>query len=284
MEAVRKGAAVVGIRARDCVVIAVERKAAEKLQVRGPARRLARALQGPPLPPPFFSPPSARHLSPPPPPPIPVTAAARPSMRPPPPPLPQDDRTLHKIARLDDHITLAFAGMSADARVMINKARIECQSYRLRVEDAPTVEFISRFIGQMQQKNTQRGGVRPYGVSMLIAGVGADGPQLWSSDPSGVYSAWKAAAVGRSSKTLMEMLEKQYEEGCSGDAALKLAARALLEVVESGAKSLEIGVMRLGAPLEMVSEARLEALAAEIEREKAEAAEGGGGGGGGGGR
>ena len=197
---------------------------------------------------------------------------------------PQDDRTLHKIARLDDHIALAFAGMSADARAMINKARVECQSYRLRVEDAPTVEYISRFIGQMQQKNTQRGGVRPYGVSMLIAGVGADGaPQLWSSDPSGVYSAWKAAAVGRSSKTLMEMLEKQYEEGCSGDAALKLAARALLEVVESGAKSLEVAVMRQGAPLEMVSEARLEALAAEIEREKAEAAEGGGGGGGGGG-
>ena len=168
--------------------------------------------------------------------------------------------------------------MSADARVMINKARVECQSYRLRVEDAPTVEFIARHIGQMQQKYTQRGGVRPFGVSMLIAGVGADGvPQLWSSDPSGVYSAWKAAAVGRSSKALMELLEKQFEEGCSGEAALKLAVRALLEVVESGAKSIEVGVLRGGVAMEMVTEARLEALAAEIEKEKAEA-EGGGGG------
>ena len=166
--------------------------------------------------------------------------------------------------------------------MLINKARLECQSYRLTVEDAPSVEFIARHIGAIGQKYTQRGGVRPFGISTLIGGVGADGvPQLWSSDPSGVYSAWTANAVGRSSKSLLELLEKQYVDGCDEAAALTLAVRALLEVVESGAKSIEIGVMRRGAPMAMVPEADIEAIVKRIEAEKAEAEAAGGGGGGG---
>ncbi len=174
--------------------------------------------------------------------------------------------------RLDDHISVAYAGMSADARVIVNKARAECQSYRLQVEDAPSVEYIARHIGQMQQKYTQRGGVRPFGLALLVAGVGVDGvPQLWSSDPSGVYCAWKANAVGRSSKSLLEMLEKQYVEGCSEEEALRLAVRTLLEVVESGAKSIEVCIMRKGAPMDKVVDTKIEALALAIEKEKQEA-------------
>lgn len=150
---------------------------------------------------------------------------------------------------------------------------MECQSYRLTVEDAPSVEYIARYMGQIQQKYTQRGGVRPFGIATLTAGVGADGvPQLWSTDPSGIYSAWKANAVGRNSKSVLELLEKNYREGCNEEEALKLAVKALLEVVESGAKSIEIGVMRRdGKGLSMLAEDQIEALVQAVEREKAEA-------------
>jgi len=147
---------------------------------------------------------------------------------------------------------------------------MECQSFRLTVEDAPTVEYISRYLGQVQQKYTQRGGVRPFGISTLIGGVGVDGiPQLWATDPSGTYTSWKANAVGSKAKNLLELLEKQYKDNCDENDGLKLAVRVLLEVVESGAKSIEIGVLRKGVPMTMVTDEVIENLVKTIEAEKA---------------
>jgi 20S proteasome subunit alpha 4 len=121
--------------------------------------------------------------------------------------------------------------LKADARVLINKARIECQSYRLTVEDPVTVEYITRYIAGLQQKYTQSGGVRPFGLSTLIVGfdphLGV--PALYQTDPSGAFSAWKANATGRNSNSMREFLEKNFKE-TSGQETVKLAIRALLEV------------------------------------------------------
>ncbi|MFS7988495.1 putative proteasome endopeptidase complex [Helianthus anomalus] len=121
-----------------------------------------------------------------------------------------------KIVSLDDHIALACAGLKADAHVLINRARIECQSHRLTVEDPIIVEYITRYIAGLQQKYTQSGGVRPFGLSTLFVGFDpyTGVPSLYQTDPSGTFSAWKANATGRN----------------SGQETIKLAIRALLEI------------------------------------------------------
>jgi len=182
----------------------------------------------------------------------------------------QDDRTVRKICKLDSHLTLAFAGLTADARVLVNKARIECQSYRLTVEDACSVEYIARFIARVQQRFTQRGGRRPFGLSTLITGFDRDGSaHLYQTDPSGTYSEWLANAIGRSSKTVREYLEKHYnmERDMTEAECVKLTVQALLEVVESGSKNIEVAIMT-PAGMTLLGQPELDSLVSTITAEK----------------
>ncbi|KAI5704925.1 hypothetical protein M8J76_003365 [Diaphorina citri] len=188
----------------------------------------------------------------------------------------QEERTVRKICSLDDHVVMAFAGLTADARILINRAQIECQSHKLTVEDPVTLEYITRYIAGLKQKYTQSNGRRPFGISCLIGGFDYDGkPRLYQTEPSGIYYEWKANATGRSAKTVREFLEKFYksEEMTTEKATIKLAIRALLEVVQSGQKNLEIAVMRHGKPVEMLSVAQIEEYVNEIEKEKEDEAE-----------
>src|SRR4051812_48283401 len=69
----------------------------------------------------------------------------------------EDSRTVRKIVKVDQHIYLAFAGMSADARVLVQKAQLQCQQFRLNYEDIMSVEFLVRYLAELQQKSTQKG-------------------------------------------------------------------------------------------------------------------------------
>ena len=83
---------------------------------------------------------------------------------------------------------IPFAGLQADARILIDKARFEAQSFRFNYEDAPTIEYVARFMAETQQKFTQKGGVRPFGVSTFLAGFEDGGPKLYMTEPSGALS------------------------------------------------------------------------------------------------
>ena len=157
----------------------------------------------------------------------------------------QDPRTIRKIQRVDEHLMITFAGLQADARILIDQARVECQSFRFRYEDEPNIEYVARMIAETQQKSTQKGGVRPYGISCFLTGFSEGQPKFFQTEPSGAYAEWKANAIGKKSKELREYLENKFEDNMTNDQAIECAISTLLECVES-AKSMEICVLTEG--------------------------------------
>lgn len=141
------------------------------------------------------------------------------------------------------------------------------------MEDPVSVEYITRYIAGIQQKYTQSGGMRPFGISTLICGYDKHGLRLYQTDPSGTYYAWKANAIGKNSKTVREYLEKNYtdEVAASDSECTKLAVKSLLEVVESGGRNIEVATMKLNEPLKIWTDEEVDALVTALEADKAAA-------------
>lgn len=186
----------------------------------------------------------------------------------------QDPRiTPSKISKIDNHVVLSFAGLNADSRILIEKARVEAQSHRLTLEDPVTVDYLTRYVAGVQQRYTQSGGVRPFGVSTLIAGFDPrdSKPKLYQTEPSGIYSAWCAQSIGRNSKTVREFLEKNYkkdEPPASEQDCVKLAIKSLLEVVQTGARNIEITVVKPNSIIANLTTEEISTYVDEIEAEK----------------
>jgi len=187
----------------------------------------------------------------------------------------QKKSSVKKILEIDDHLVCVCAGLTADARVLINRARVECQSYRLQNEQAPPPMILARFVSELQQQYTVRGGRRPFGLATLIGGhhqhlTDPQNVQLFQTLPSGIYTEWKANAIGRKDKMLNEFLEKHYTSSMSEEQGIKLAVKCLLEVVEHGAKNIDIGILVKGKKLRKLNEEEVNELVEQIQREEDE--------------
>ena len=127
-----------------------------------------------------------------------------------------------KIFKIDDHIGVAIAGLTADARVLVDRARVQAQVNLLNYDEKITVKDSTLNICEYLQLFTQNAGVRPFGVSLLIGGVNPDGtPTVILTDPSGANWSYKAFAIGSGSAEARKYLEENYKEDMT-DEELKL--------------------------------------------------------------
>lgn len=134
----------------------------------------------------------------------------------------------------------AVAGMTADANILINYARQAAQRYLLTYhEDIPCEQLVRRLC-DLKQGYTQRGGLRPFGVSFIYAGWDPQRQfQLYQSNPSGNYGGWKATSVGANNASAQSLLKQDYKEDCDLTEACGTAVKVLSKTMDSTKLSSE---------------------------------------------
>lgn len=139
--------------------------------------------------------------------------------------------SLKKIFEIDSHITATASGLIADARRLVDIARLDAQRHRITYNEPAEVEAISREVCDLMQNYTQWSGVRPFGVSLLIVGIDSK-PRLYEAEPSGAMTAYKADSIGAGKKEVDEILEKNYKDSITLEDAVKLGIEALKKTQE----------------------------------------------------
>lgn len=137
------------------------------------------------------------------------------------------EESIEKIYQVDEHLGVATSGLVADARKLIDYGRVAAQREKMIYNEAMDTLQLTKEIGDLKQKYTQYGGTRPFGASLLIAGVDENGEHLYKTDPSGSYLAYKATVIGKGGAELKEYLQKNYKEGMNKDQAIKFVLKAL---------------------------------------------------------
>lgn len=183
-----------------------------------------------------------------------------------------------KVSLVTPNIGMVYSGMGPDYRVLVDKARkVSHTGYKRIYNEYPPTRILVQDVARVMQEATQSGGVRPYGVSLLIAGwdegiepeqeakqaaegmeldnekkktsktggVLKGGPSLYQVDPSGSYFPWKATAIGKSATSAKTFLEKRYTEGLELEDAVHIALLTLKETIEGemNGDTVEIGIV-----------------------------------------
>ncbi|KAJ2662546.1 Proteasome subunit alpha type-6 [Coemansia sp. RSA 1200] len=141
-----------------------------------------------------------------------------------------------KIIRIDDHMGIAVAGLTSDARVLSNYLRTESIRSKMVYGRALPVGRAVNAIGDKAQTNTQDYGRRPYGVGLLVIGQDETGPHLYEFSPSGIVSEYHAYSIGARSQSARTYLERHFEsfEGLSLNELIAQGLRALRDTLQQG--------------------------------------------------
>ncbi|KAM0201771.1 hypothetical protein ACHAPA_003867 [Fusarium lateritium] len=188
-----------------------------------------------------------------------------------------DQSSLSKISDITPNIGMVYSGMGPDYRVLVDRARkVSHTGYKRIYNEYPPTRILVQDVARVMQEATQSAGVRPYGVSLLVAGwdegiepeeenktteeseekkantktggIHKGGPMLYQVDPSGSYYPWKATAIGKSATKAKTFLEKRYSEELELEDAIHIALLTLKDNIEGemNGDSIEIGIV--GAP------------------------------------
>jgi proteasome alpha subunit len=136
----------------------------------------------------------------------------------------------NKVYEIDEHIVSSAAGILSDARILIERAQLTAQQHRVTYDSPMDMESVIKEIANIMQTFTQYPGARPFGVSVMIGGVNSE-PQLFVSEVTGNYTAFKATAIGENDEKLKEELRKRYHDDITVEEAIKISLKIFKDVL-----------------------------------------------------
>eukprot|EP00301_Raphidiophrys_heterophryoidea_P011386 c17497_g1_i1.p1 GENE.c17497_g1_i1~~c17497_g1_i1.p1 ORF type:complete len:252 (-),score=56.75 c17497_g1_i1:101-856(-) len=145
--------------------------------------------------------------------------------------------SLEKVMEIDSHIGCSMSGLMADARTLVEYARTEAQNHRFTYNEPISVESCTQAICDLalqfgEGDDEEATMSRPFGVSLLIAGVDSNGPCLYYTDPSGTYAKYDAKAIGQGSEGAQTQLQESYNKSMTLEEAEVLTLSTLKQVME----------------------------------------------------
>jgi len=139
-------------------------------------------------------------------------------------------KSANKIYEIDSHIISSVAGIISDSRVLIEKAQILAQQNRITYDSPIEPELIIKEISNIKQQFTQYGGARPFGASLMIAGLNGKEPELYTSDITGNYLSYYTNAIGENDEKIREKLREKYQKEITIKKGVKLSLEIFKEL------------------------------------------------------
>lgn len=153
--------------------------------------------------------------------------------------------SVEKIFKVGDNIGFSTSGLIADARTLVDYAREEIASYRIKYNEDIQVDELVRRVSNIKRIYTQYGGIRPFGVSFLIGGIDDYGIHLFETDPSGAFKKYQAGAIGEKNLEVSAIFEDNYEEDMNLNDTVGLALYAITKALEKKINKINVEIITI---------------------------------------
>ncbi len=139
-------------------------------------------------------------------------------------------KSASKIYEIDSHMIASIAGIISDARVLIERSQVLAQQHRVTYDSPVEPEILVKEISNIKQQFTQYGGARPFGVSLMFAGINKKHPELYTSDVTGNYFSYNANAIGENDERIKEKLRDEYSRDLTIKKGVKIALKIFKDI------------------------------------------------------
>jgi 20S proteasome subunit alpha 5 len=183
-----------------------------------------------------------------------------------------EPKSIEKIMEVDEHVGCAMSGLTADARTLIDRARVECMQHRFTYGEPMDVHSITQSLCDVALRFGEEGDddedrmSRPFGVALLMAGMSGGEPALYHMDPSGTYVRFKARAIGSASEGAQSQLQEKYNASMTLTEAIDLAMQVLKQVMEEKLTGQNVEMSTVAKETEKFKMFTPEEIEAVIER------------------